>query len=78
MPEPEIIADKGSVALCVYPAGSFRSKEKVLRFGRWRAGGSRLYLSEFIPMEEFDCLQQVLDEATQKLTAEKSTSSKRR
>ena len=62
MPEPEIIAEKGSIVLCAYPAGSFRSKEKVLRFCRWRAGGNRLYLSEFIPMEEFDCLLEILDD----------------
>jgi len=77
MPEPEFIAEKGSIALCVYPAGSFRPKDKVLRLCRWKAGANRLFLSEFIPMEEFDDVQETINQAALKLTQEKKTSSKR-
>lgn len=77
LPEPEYLVEKGSLALCRYPAGSFRPKERVLRFVRWRSGSYRLYMSEFIPMEEFDCLREIVDEATLLLANEKTSSSKR-
>jgi hypothetical protein len=47
----------------VYPAGSFRRNECVVRFGRWKLGGREQFLSEFIPEAELDCLLAVVTEA---------------
>lgn len=57
-PLPKEIAhfDSGSISALVFPAGGFRRNEYVVRFGRWRAGGKQLYLSEFIPTQDLDDL----------------------
>jgi hypothetical protein len=53
----------GSIGAEVFPAGTFRQKDIVVHFGRWRASGGRFFLSEFVPINEFaellDVVQQV-------------------
>src|SRR5262245_21122225 len=55
-PLPSEVAcfDSGSVSAVIYPAGGFRGKDLLVRFGRVRAGGRQLYLSEFIPTDELE------------------------
>ena len=45
-----------NVAVLVFPAGSWRKDEFVLRVGRWKAGGKQFYCSEFIPAADIDNL----------------------
>jgi hypothetical protein len=45
-----------NVAVLVFPAGSWRKEEFVIRVGRWRAGGKQFYCSEFIPAADIDSL----------------------
>ena len=44
----------------VFPAGGFRRREFVIRFGRWKGGSRSSYLSEFIPVDELDSLLRVV------------------
>ena len=51
------------VEALVFPAGSFRRGEFVVRFGRWKGGGQKFFLSEFIPESELDSLITVASQA---------------
>jgi len=53
----------GNVEGLVFPAGSFRSGEFVVRFGRWKAGSHKFFLSEFIPEYELESLLKVVTQA---------------
>ncbi|MCY2994748.1 MAG: hypothetical protein NTY19_43840 [Planctomycetota bacterium] len=56
----------GNVEGLVFPAGGFRRSEFVVRFGRWKAGGHKFFLSEFIPEDELDSLLEVVTQAREK------------
>lgn len=57
----------GNTGVIVYPAGGFgRRPGFVVRCGRWKASGSKFFLSEFVPLEELADLLAVL----QKLQSE--------
>lgn len=45
-----------NVAVLLYPAGSWRKGEYVVRVGRWKTGSRQFYCSEFIPATELDQL----------------------
>ena len=53
----------GNVEGLLFPAGGFRRGEFVVRVGRWKAGGQKFFLSEFIPEEELDSLLDVVQQA---------------
>ena len=53
----------GNVEGLVFPAGSFRSGEFVVRFGRGKAGSHKFFLSEFIPEYELESLLKVVTQA---------------
>lgn len=53
----------GYIEGLVFPAGSFRRGEFVLRLGRWKGGGQKFFLSEFIPQDELDSLLTVVTQA---------------
>lgn len=59
--------DVGNIGCLVFPAGGYRQHEKVVRFGRWRAGRSEFYLSEFIPTEDLDDLLKVIVQTQEEL-----------
>jgi hypothetical protein len=46
----------GDVGVQVFPAGSFRRGELVVRVGRWRSSWGKPFLSDFIPESELDDL----------------------
>ncbi len=57
MPNPLTVFTHGHVAAIVYPAGSWRKGDCVVRFGRWKAPyKGQLQLSEFVPHEDLDDL----------------------
>jgi hypothetical protein len=73
MPNETRRVDEGNIGCVVYPAGGFRKKEVVVRFGRWRASNGRFYLSEFVPQEDLDDLLTVVTKARQLLTPQRKT-----
>ena len=70
--------DVQSVAAFVFPAGSFRKDEYVIRIGRWKAGGKQFYSSEFIPFADIDDALAVLQMAKEKLSSASSARTRRR
>lgn len=58
-----------NVAAFVFPAGSFRRGEYVVRVGRWRAGGKQFYCSEFIPAGDIDNVLAVVELAKERIAA---------
>jgi hypothetical protein len=54
---------EGYIEALVYPAGTFRRDQFVVRFGRWKGGGQKFFLSEFIPEDELDSLLKVVTQA---------------
>ncbi len=69
--------DAGNVAVFVFPGGTFRRNEQVIRVGRWRAGGKQFYSSEFVPLSDIDDLLAVLEMAKEQLTQANTGSSRR-
>lgn len=43
-----------NVVAMIFPAGSWRRGEYVIRVGRWKVGGKQFYCSEFIPAADID------------------------
>lgn len=70
--------DVRNVAAFVFPAGSFRRDELVVRVGRWKAGGKQFYSSEFIPFSDLDDLLAVLQLAKEELSSTAVTRPRRR
>lgn len=60
--------DVNSVALFVFPAGSWRKDDYVIRVGRWKATGRQMYSSEFIPFADIDDLAAVVQLAKEELS----------
>lgn len=60
MPKELHRIQKGNIGGVLLPAGGFRKREYVVRFGRWRASMGKFYLSEFIPEEDLDDLAQAV------------------
>lgn len=58
-----------NVAAIIFPAGSWRKGEFVIRVGRWRAGGKQFYCSEFIPAADIDNLLAVVELAREEISA---------
>jgi hypothetical protein len=60
----------GNTGAIVYPAGGFgRRPGFVVRCGRWKASGSKFFLSEFIPLEELADLLAILQKLQSETTA---------
>ena len=61
-PEPEQVRQflSGNVAAILYPSGDWKRERFVIRLGRWKPGSGRFYLSEFVPDEELDDLDEVI------------------
>ena len=59
----------GNVEGLLYPAGGFRRGEFVVRVGRWKVGGQKFFLSDFIPEEELDSLLRVVNQAREEYRA---------
>jgi len=73
MPKEIRRIDQGNIACLVFPAGGYRKKEVVVRFGRWRAGQGKFYLSEFIPTEDLNDLFTVVSTMRAHLNAPHKT-----
>ena len=78
MPEPIGKYQQGSIGVLVFPAGGFRQKEFVVRFGRWKASGGRFYLSEYVPTDELANLLTVAHKVQNELTQPQRTRAARR
>ena len=63
VPEPTAHFRSGNIEAQLFPAGSFRRGDQVVRVGRWKTGGHRFFLSEFIPEEDLDELTKVILQA---------------
>jgi hypothetical protein len=61
-PLPKEIAQFHSrdVSALLFPAGSWRRGQCSVRLGRWKPSSGRLYLSEFVPCEELDDVENAL------------------
>ena len=70
--------DVRNVAAFVFPAGSWRKDEYVIRVGRWKAGGKQFYSSEFIPASDLDDLLAVVQMAKEELSDATQTRARRR
>ena len=57
-----------NVAALVFPAGSWRNGDYVIRVGRWKSGGKQFYCSEFIPAADIDNLLAVVELARKKIS----------
>ena len=57
----------GNLGALVYPAGGFHRREFVVRFGRWKPSNGRFYCSEFIPEQELNDLQLIVQQARDEL-----------
>ena len=44
----------GNVAALVYPAGSWKSRQYVVKLGRWKAQTRTFYLSEYFQVEDLE------------------------
>lgn len=68
----------GNVCAIVYPAGTYRQNERVIRVGRWKAGGKQFYCSEFIPVSDIDDVLSVVDKIKEELSASQKTRATRK
>jgi len=60
-PLPKEIAQfhSGNVAAILFPAGDWKRERFVVTIGRWKPSSGRFYLSEFVPDEELDDVEEV-------------------
>lgn len=56
MPREVDFCTSGSVEATVFPSGTWKRNELTVTFGRCRASGRQLYLSQFFTVEELDDL----------------------
>lgn len=70
--------DVSNVTAFLFPAGSWRKEDYVIRVGRWKAGGKQFYASEFIPAAEIDDLLTVVRLAKESLSTAAPTSRRRK
>jgi hypothetical protein len=68
----------GNVEGLLYPAGGFGRGAFVVRVGRWKVGGQKFFLSDFIPEEELDSLLRVVNLAREEYRARMRASRARR
>ena len=57
----------GSIGAEVFPAGTFRQKDIVVHFGRWKASSGKFFLSEFVPIDEVADLLAVVQQVQEAL-----------
>jgi hypothetical protein len=67
-----------NVAALVFPAGSWKKDEVVIRVGRWRPGGQQFYCSEYIPASDLESLLNVVQQAHEKYAPECKASARGR
>ncbi len=72
MPKELHRIQKGNIGGLLLPAGGFRKREYVVKFGRWRASMGKFYLSEFIPEEDIDDLANAVNSMRSRLAAARS------
>ena len=54
LPKEILQFHSNDVSALLFPAGSWRRGQFVVKIGRWKPGSGRIYLSEFVPSEELD------------------------
>ncbi|MDQ3329252.1 MAG: hypothetical protein M3552_01145 [Planctomycetota bacterium] len=60
IPEKVREFQSGNVAAILYPSGDYRRERVVIQLGRWKPGAGRFFLSEYVPEEELDDLDEVI------------------
>ena len=75
-PDEEAQFIHGNSSALVYPAGSWKRKNAVVKFGRWKSHGRDFFLSQYFSEDEVEDLIKVATE-TQKYFSKRKRSSAR-